>query len=41
MRRRDRALRTWDALTPKQKMDYLDRPMQEAVTEDVPKLLAK
>ena len=37
----DRALRTWDALTPKQKMDYLDRLMQEAVSEGVPKLLAK
>jgi hypothetical protein len=37
----DRAVRTWDALTPKQKMDYLDELMQIAVTEGVPKLLAK
>jgi hypothetical protein len=37
----DRAVRTWDALTAKQKMDYLNALMQEAVTEGVPKLLAK
>jgi hypothetical protein len=35
----DRAVRTWDALTAKQKMAYLDGLMQEAVTEGVPKLL--
>lgn len=37
----DRAVRTWAALTPKQKMTYLDELMKEAVTEAVPKLLAK
>ena len=37
----DRAVRTWDALTPKQKMDYLNALMQEAVSEGVPKLLKK
>jgi hypothetical protein len=37
----ERAVRTWDALTPKQKLDYLDGLMCEAVTQAVPKLLAE
>ena len=36
----ERAVRPWEALTPKQKADYLDGLMREAVTEAVPKLLA-
>lgn len=35
----DRAVRTWDALTAKQKIVYLDELLQEAVNEAVPKLL--
>ena len=36
----DRAVRTWDALTPKQKTDYLDGLVRAAVAEAMPKLLA-
>jgi len=35
----ERAVRTWDALTPKQKTEYLDTLLRRAVTEGVPKLL--
>lgn len=36
----DRDVRTWGALSAKQKMDYLEHLMRAAVTEGVPKLLA-
>lgn len=35
----ERAVRTWQALSAKQKTDYLDRLLREAVTEGVPRLL--
>lgn len=35
----ERAVRTWDALTAKQKTDYLDHLLREAVSEGVPRLL--
>jgi hypothetical protein len=35
----NRAVRTWDALTPKQKVDYLDELVRQAVVEAMPKLL--
>jgi hypothetical protein len=35
----DRAVRTWQALTAKQKTQYLDHLLREAVTEGVPRLL--
>ncbi|WP_373988609.1 hypothetical protein [Duganella sp. BuS-21] len=38
---RDRAVRTWQALTAKQETDYLDRLMREAVASGVPHLLAQ
>jgi hypothetical protein len=36
----ERAVRTWQALTPKQKADYLDGLMREAASQAVPRLLA-
>jgi hypothetical protein len=35
----ERAVRTWGALSAKDKVDYLDRLLREAVTEGVPRLL--
>lgn len=35
----ERAVRTWQALTAKEKTDYLDRLLREAVTDGVPRLL--
>jgi hypothetical protein len=35
----ERAVRTWQALTAKEKTEYLDRLMRQAVTEGVPRLL--
>jgi hypothetical protein len=37
----DRAVRTWQALTAKQKTEYLDRLVREAVASGVPRLLAQ
>ena len=36
----ERAVRTWEALTPKQKVSYLDGLVRRAVTASVPKLLS-
>lgn len=35
----ERAVRTWQALTAREKTEYLDRLMRQAVTEGVPRLL--
>jgi hypothetical protein len=35
----DRAVRTWQALTPKEKMDYMNAVMSAAVAEGIDKLL--